>query len=80
MTDLDLSPAAIRECRLAAGLTQAEFAELIGVHEYTVRRWEHGQMRPNRLAVRALSQAMAEPMTPPRRDRPEHAPRRRPTP
>lgn len=35
----------VRECRMAIGLTQAEFSVLIGVSRATVNRWENGRTR-----------------------------------
>lgn len=32
--------------RRAAGITQAEVADMLGVHVLTVWRWEHGHRRP----------------------------------
>ena len=40
-------------------MTQAELAERLGVTYVTGSRWENGQARPNRLAMRALA-ALAE--------------------
>ena len=33
----------LREMREAAGLTQAALADMLGVKQSTVYRWEHGQ-------------------------------------
>ena len=44
----------IRSLRAQLSLTQAELAERLGVTYVTISRWENGQARPNRLAVRAL--------------------------
>lgn len=44
----------IKELRSEIGATQAELAERLGVTYVTVSRWENGQARPNRLAMRAL--------------------------
>jgi transcriptional regulator with XRE-family HTH domain len=33
--------------RSALGLTQAQFAQLLGVHEITVSKWERGQGAPS---------------------------------
>jgi len=39
----------IKNVRSTRGLTQARFAELIGVPFASVNRWENGQSRPNNL-------------------------------
>ena len=44
----------IKKSRVARGLTQAQFAELIGVSYAAVNRWENGQSRPNNLAWRRI--------------------------
>ncbi|MDO8670130.1 MAG: helix-turn-helix domain-containing protein, partial [Dehalococcoidia bacterium] len=49
------SPEWIRGLRAQIGTTQAELAERVGVTYVTVSRWENGQSRPNRLALRALA-------------------------
>ncbi len=43
-----------RSVRLRLGLTQAAFAELIGVHPMTVSRWERGVLTPNRRQLAIL--------------------------
>ena len=43
-------PQRVRNCRDAKALTQAQFAEFIGVSYVTVNRWENGHSRPNNLA------------------------------
>ncbi len=45
----------IKDLRVELGLTQAEFAERLGVTYVTISRWENGQSRPNRLAVKAMT-------------------------
>ena len=40
----------IKRARGARGLTQTQFAELIGVSFATVNRWENAQSRPSNLA------------------------------
>jgi transcriptional regulator with XRE-family HTH domain len=41
-------PAQVRFARLRLGLTQAQFAELLGVNPSTVLRWEQGRTMPSR--------------------------------
>jgi len=45
----------IRTLRKRLGLTQGQLAERLGVTFVTVSRWENGQARPNRLALRSLA-------------------------
>ena len=40
----------IKDSRNVRGLTQEQFADLVGVSFATVNRWENGQSRPNNLA------------------------------
>ncbi len=47
-------PQRIKNSRGARGLTQAQFADLIGVSYASVNRWENGQSRPNKLAWRRV--------------------------
>ena len=44
----------IKGARGVLGLTQTQFAELIGVSYASVNRWENGQSRPNNLAWRRI--------------------------
>lgn len=36
----------VRQVREALGLTQAQFAQLLGVHALTVSKWERGVLAP----------------------------------
>lgn len=45
----------VRALRKRLHLTQHQLAERLGVTYVTVSRWETGQVRPNRLALRSLS-------------------------
>lgn len=47
-------PRRIKNVRGIKGLTQTQFAELIGVSFASVNRWENGQSRPNNLAWRRI--------------------------
>lgn len=44
----------IQEIRLLMGLTQEEFAVIIGVTFPTVNRWENGHTRPSKLAIQQI--------------------------
>ena len=50
------TPAFLAEVRRAAGLTQQELADVLGVARNTVVRWENGRRRPTGLPFAALSQ------------------------
>ncbi|WP_414546497.1 helix-turn-helix domain-containing protein [Nostoc sp. CCY0012] len=45
----------IQEIRLLMGLTQEEFAAIIGVSFPTVNRWENGHTKPSKLAVQQIA-------------------------
>lgn len=53
-----MSPAAIRKARVAAGLSAAALARLLGVAESTVRRWEAGGRTPSDDTVRRIARAL----------------------
>ncbi len=55
-------PQRIRRLRGAKGLTQTQFAELVGVSYVTVNRWENGQSRPNKLAWRRIAEIETPPL------------------
>lgn len=40
-----MTPDDIRAVRNARGLSQKEFADLLGVHRMTVSRWERGTLK-----------------------------------
>ncbi len=44
----------IQEIRQSMGLTQEEFAIIIGVTFPTVNRWENGHTKPSKLAVQQI--------------------------
>ncbi|MBD2447341.1 helix-turn-helix domain-containing protein [Nostoc sp. FACHB-152] len=44
----------IQDIRLLMGLTQEEFALILGVTFPTVNRWENGHTKPSRLAVKQI--------------------------
>ena len=47
-------PQKIKDLRDTKGLTQTQFAELVGVSYATVNRWENGGSRPNNLAWKRI--------------------------
>ena len=54
-------PRRIKSIRGLRGLTQAQFAELVGVSFASVNRWENGQSRPNGLAWRRVVELENQP-------------------
>ncbi|HEY5791922.1 MAG TPA: helix-turn-helix domain-containing protein [Chthoniobacterales bacterium] len=54
-------PASYIKARKQAGLTQNEFAEMLGVAVGTYRQWEHGRRTPSGPAVSLLSLIAAHP-------------------
>lgn len=46
----------IRELRLETGLTQEQFAALLGVAYPTVNRWENGHAQPSPLAMQKIEE------------------------
>lgn len=44
----------VRELRQLMQLTQAQFADELGVAYETINRWENGHMRPSGLALRQI--------------------------
>jgi len=50
----------IRNLRRNLGMTQEEFAHLLGITVATVNRWENGHNSPTRLARKALYDLAAE--------------------
>ena len=58
-TDRVGSPERVKILRNSLGLTQTELAERLGVTYVTISRWENGQARPNRLAIKALTSLVA---------------------
>ena len=45
---------AIRELRLENGLTQEQFAALVGVTYSSMNRWENGHTKPSPLAMQKI--------------------------
>lgn len=44
----------VLKIRKRLGFTQKELAELIGVDQVSVNRWEKGKRKPSKLAIRQL--------------------------
>jgi SNF2 family DNA or RNA helicase/DNA-binding XRE family transcriptional regulator len=53
------SPEWIKGLRAELGLTQSQLAERLAVTVVTISRWENGQSRPRRMAIRALANLAA---------------------
>jgi putative transcriptional regulator len=56
-----LNPRDIRLIRESLGLSQALFADFLGVALATVRSWEQGQREPSSLARRLLGEIRGDP-------------------
>lgn len=50
------SPGFVTSLREALGMTQAEFAEQLGVDKMTVSRWERGTLRPSAESLAAIEE------------------------
>lgn len=48
----------LHELRTNAGLSQDDLAELVGVSQPTISRWEDGTMTPNTDKLRSLAKAL----------------------
>ena len=51
-----MTPAEIRTLRKQMGLTQQQFAALLGVSFVTLNRWENGQSKPSAMGLSKLRQ------------------------
>lgn len=47
MASEDLRPAEIASIRASLELTQAQLSQLLGIHEFTVSKWERGVLIPS---------------------------------
>jgi DNA-binding transcriptional regulator YiaG len=56
-------PAAVKKLRGAMGMSQATFAQVIGVSRILVQSWERGVREPSPLARRLLDTISANPST-----------------
>ena len=56
----DLNPKAIRAIRDKAGVSQAVFAEHIGVTTGLISKWECGDKKPSRMALKMLALVKAK--------------------
>jgi transcriptional regulator with XRE-family HTH domain len=46
--------------RMRLGYTQAELAEIFGVHQNTIARWSNGRVRIPKTAIDAMQQLLAK--------------------
>jgi putative transcriptional regulator len=57
----DYPPAAVKRLRASMGMSQASFAQTLGVSTILVQGWEQGVREPSRLARRLLDTISADP-------------------
>jgi DNA-binding transcriptional regulator YiaG len=57
------SPAAVKKLRAELGMSQAVFAELLGVSRVWVQGWERGVRQPSPLARRLMDTIHANPVS-----------------
>ena len=60
MSEFDINAAWVKTLRLRTGLTQKEFAKIVGCAERTVQDWEGGRYKPCRMARRAMENIAQE--------------------
>lgn len=48
----------LKEARLAAGLTQVQLANMVGVCQRDISRWENGHREPGVLVVKKMAQVL----------------------
>ena len=64
MTDFRTNPrrtnatSPIAAARVAAGLTQADLSQRLGIGTATIQRWESGQTSPSVVKLKALAEAL----------------------
>ena len=58
---LDISASPVAEARKKTGLSQAKFAELLGVSVRTLQDWEQGRRQPSRAAASLIQIAKKRP-------------------
>lgn len=58
---IDIKPFPVAEARNKTGLSQAKFAELLGVSVRTLQDWEQGRRQPSRAAASLIQIAKKRP-------------------
>lgn len=53
-----LTDGTARALRKSAGLSEANIADMVGVHEATISRWERGQRKPSAAASERLARVL----------------------
>lgn len=56
-----VKPRTVKQARLSLGLSQALFAQLLGVSASTVQAWEQGKRQPDPMACRVLAGIRRDP-------------------
>jgi len=59
-----MTSAQVKALRKRLGLTQSKFADLVGVHVVTVKKWETGKQTVGRLAAHVMAMLAERPRRP----------------
>lgn len=60
LTAMGTKPINVAKLRERLGLTQEELAEMLGVHQVTISKWELGKRNISRMARKALERIKQE--------------------
>jgi predicted transcriptional regulator len=55
-----MNPTQIRTARKTLGLSQAQFAKMLGVTNVTISRWEKGKFEPLQYHIKNIKRLLAE--------------------
>jgi DNA-binding transcriptional regulator YiaG len=59
-----MTPTQVKALRRRLGLTQSKFADLVGVHVVTVKKWETRKQTVGRLAAHVMAMLAERPRRP----------------
>lgn len=60
VTESPETAALVRETRQRLGLTQTQFAQILGVSFQSVNRWENGRTKPLPLAMKQIEEQLKQ--------------------